>query len=207
MYNCQYPQCMNCYQNPYNNPQMANMPQMNNPVSNIPMQNMPQNYTAVMPAGMYNQQPVPVMPANMYAQPQMMDMDDKRLEMMYPKVYFKAMPMIKHHCDMMEAKHGMMYCPTKEEMDKVKDDIYEKLDKEMDDDDEHEHHHEHHHDEDCECKRDNDAVQNDADVYGDRRRPRYGRGNAIKDLLGILLINELLGRRRGYNNPYYGWGY
>lgn len=104
----------------------------------------------------------------------------KQLEMMYPDIYFIILPHVKHHCDKMEEKHGKMHCPDKEEMKEIIEDICKKVEKDMDEDDKKD-----------ECR-------------DEERRPRpFGRGRLLRDLIGILLINELIGRRV----PYYGYGY
>ena len=115
--------------------------------------------------------------------------DDDDLKRLYPKLYTGIYPMVRHHCDMMEARHGAMYCPSKEEMDHICEeicDMHEKHHKDDDDDDD---------DDDC---KDDDM----------RQRRRRGRRRAVNDLVKILLIRDLLGRRRRHRRrPKYGYGY
>lgn len=125
-----------------------------NHANNIPMANMPMNNMTLMKNQM-----------------NMSEDDDKDLKSLYPKIYVKLYPMVKHHCDMMESMHGKMYCPSKDEMDHICKEICDKYE-------------EHHKDDDD----DDDNHRNENDVT--RRR------NSIQDLIRILLITDLLGRRR-----------
>ncbi|MBU3180271.1 hypothetical protein [Clostridium psychrophilum] len=94
--------------------------------------------------------------------------DDEDLKSMYPKVYIRIYPMVKHHYDMIVAKHGRMYCPSKDKMDNMCKDICDKYKK-------------NHKDED------NDDMRQ----YGYRF---YG-GGGLGDIVRILLIGNLLGGR------------
>jgi hypothetical protein len=146
---------------------MMNMPMYNNPMMNMPMTNMP------------------MMNMPMYEMPMLEDEEeDEDLKRLYPKLYLRIYPMVKHHCDMMEAKHGTMYCPSKEEMDHICEQIG----------DMHEEHHKD--DEDDDCKDDEK-----------RQGRRHGRRRAIDDLIRILFIRELHGRRRRRRRPHHGYGY
>jgi len=140
---------------------MMNMPMMNMPMMNMPMYEM-----------------------NM---PEVEENDDD-LKRMYPKLYIRIYPMVKQHCDMMEASHGAMYCPSKEEMDHICEEIC----------DMHEEHHKDDDDDDDDCK--------DDDM---RQRRRRGRRRAVNDLVRILFIRDLLGRRRRHRRrrPKYEYGY
>jgi hypothetical protein len=141
---------------------------------------------------MMNMQPMmqePMMMEPMMQEP-MMDMEEENLKMMYPKIYVKLMPMVKHHCDKHEEMHGTTHCPKHEHIEDMCDKIYKKVESELDD----------------ECGDDNDDDDNDNDT----RQRRYGRRRAIKDFIGVLLLNELIGRRRRRRRrprprPHYGW--
>lgn len=109
---------------------------------------------------------------------------DEDLKNMYPKIYIKILPMVKHHCDMMVAKHGKRYCPNKEEMDCICKEISDKYK-------------EHYRSEEEEELEDNYS-DNDNNM---RRRRRYGSGGGIGDIARILIIGSLLGGRR-YNYGY-----
>ncbi|HEY8805870.1 MAG TPA: hypothetical protein VIM42_12350 [Clostridium sp.] len=131
---------------------MMNMQMMNMPMANMPMMNMP----------MYENQ----MP--------MYEDDDEDLKSMYPKVYIRLYPMVKHHYDMIVAKYGRMYCPSKDEMDHMCKDICDKYK---------EHHKDRDEDDDDDC--------NDDGMREQVRRSDGGLG----DLIRILLIGNLLGGR------------
>ena len=98
----------------------------------------------------------------------MCEEDDEDLKSMYPKVYIRMYPMVKHHYDLIVAKHGKMYCPSKDEMDNICKDICDKYKK-------------NHKDED------NDDMRQD--------EYRYFSGGGLGDLVRILLIGNLLGGR------------
>ncbi|MBZ9634501.1 hypothetical protein [Clostridium sp. FP1] len=102
------------------------------------------------------------------------DEEDEDLRMLYPKIYIRIYPMVKHHCDMMVSMYGTMYCPSKDEMEHISKEMCEKYEKYYRDDE------------------DNDN-RNDDDYTRQRRRFNRRRGN--QDLVKILLISELLGRR------------
>ena len=85
---------MNMMNMPMNNMNMMNMPMCNMNMANMPMMNMPM---------------MPMMNMSMCM--------EEDLEKMYPKIYFSIHPMVVHHCDMMESKHGVMHCPSKDEME------------------------------------------------------------------------------------------
>lgn len=127
---------------------------------------------------MYNmQQPMMMEP--------MMDMEEEQLKMMYPKVYIKIMPLVKHHCDKHEEEHGTTHCPSREDIEDMCDKIYKKIKDDLDE----------------ECGEDDDD--------DDMRVRRYGRRRAVRDLITVLLLGELIGRRRRRRRrprPYY-WGY
>ena len=130
---------------------------------------------------MWGQMPMTNMPANV------MDMDDKDLEMMYPKAYFKLIPMVKVHCDRMEGKYGVFFCPSKIEMDNIVEDICKKFDKDEDDDDKDKKHKK------DKCREDNYAESFEDDT---RQRRKFGRRRLLRNLVEIILLNELLERRR-----------
>jgi hypothetical protein len=154
---------------------MMNMPMMDMPMMNMPMMNMPMMNMHMMNMPMYEM----TMPEHE---------DDDDLKRLYPKLYTMIYPMVKHHCDMMEAQHGAMYCPSKEEMDHICEQIG----------DMHEEHHKDEHDDDDDCK--------DDDM---RQRRRHGRRRAVNDLIRILFLRDLFERRRRHRRrrPMHGYGY
>jgi len=137
---------------------MMDMPMMNMPMMSMPMMNMPMMNMAMEDEDVY---------------------DDKYLKEMYPEIYIRIYPMVRSHCDMMESMHGAMYCPSKEEMDHICKEVYEKQHRDCEDDDE---------------RYDNDDTRQ---IFG-------GRRGLTQDLIRILLIRDLLGRRRR-RRPYFGY--
>lgn len=110
-----------------------------------------------------------------------MEDKDGDLKMLYPKIHIMLYPMVKHHCEMMVSMYGTMYCPSMEEMENVSREICEE--------------HEKHHRDD-----ENDYNLNEDDYT--RQRRRFNRRRGVQDLVKILIIRELLGRRN-----YGGYGY
>jgi hypothetical protein len=108
--------------------------------------------------------------------PQAMD-----LEAMYPQVYYKVYPYIKNYCDMIGLKHGMMVSPTKGQLDMMADNIYSQVQPMVD--------------------------MSEAEMKDmENTRPinfgfgGIGGGRFLRDIITILLIQELLNRRP------YGYG-
>jgi hypothetical protein len=154
-------------------PQYSNMPQCNNMPNNMPYNNMPDNT---------------------------MDVEDTDLKMMYPRAYFMLIPMIKSHCDKLEGKYGMFFCPSKDEMEDIIEDICKRFEKDIEDEDD---------EKEKKGKKDK-CREEDFDQENDssrrpRPRPRYGRRQALRDLVGVIFLGELLGRRQR-RRPYYGYG-
>ncbi|NLZ49288.1 MAG: hypothetical protein GX895_11030 [Clostridiales bacterium] len=109
--------------------------------------------------------------------------NERQIEMLYPRSYYIIYPHVRYQCDMLERKYGKNYCPTKEEMEDILEDIYIKVEKELDKDDD--------------DKKDKDHCRGE-----DRKRRRpYDRRRLLNDLIGIILIGELLDRRRTYYGP------
>lgn len=114
-----------------------------------------------------------------------MDMcnDNSDLERMYPKIYHKVRPLIIMHCDDFERKHGCMCCPSHKELDDACDHIYKNIKKHLD-------------------------KMHDKDHEKCYRQRGYDRRSSLNDLFRILLIGELLGRRRRHRRrrrPHYGY--
>lgn len=119
------------------------------------------------------------------------DDDDRDLEEMYPRIYHAVLPMIQKHCDHMEEKHGEMHTPDNKEMEEMLEDILSEVEQDMNN-----------------MKR-NDVEDGLVRQYPDRR--------FLRDLLGIVFVDELRGRRRRrrrrrrpyppYGRPGYPGGY
>ncbi len=122
---------------------------------------------------------------NMGISPQMYPMttmSDQQLERMYPRSYHIIYPEVIRCCDMMEMTHGSSHVPTREELEKTIDEITAKIEGEV-----------------------TLTFERDAKETSDRQLGSSGR-RVLRDLVGILLIRELLRRRRRpfYGFPYYG---
>jgi hypothetical protein len=138
-----------------------------------------------------NNMPMMKMPMENMSMPQVDDNND--LKMLYPEMYIKIYPMVAHHCDMMVAMYGTMYCPSKDEMDDISEQLCDKYEENYRYDYE---------DDDYEY----DNLMNDNDMRQRRRRRRRpNRRNTVRDLVKILLIGELIGRRG--RSPIYNYGY
>jgi hypothetical protein len=175
MNNKQYPPCM-CQ------PPMMNVPMSNIPMANIPMANVPAANIPMANA------PMP----NVYHGAEIYEIEDKELEKLFPRSYHKAIPMVNYHCDVLEGQYGCAHIPTKEQVDAITDDVYKKLEKELEEDIDHK-----------EMIREESSEDED-----ETRRRRYGRRRLFRDIIGIALIDQLLGRRRRRRRPtYYGPGY
>lgn len=110
----------------------------------------------------------PIPPCMMWYQGTMVEEDEDRdLEMLYPQIYFRVMPLVMHHCDHLESKHGVMYCPTKGELSEISDDIYNRLNDNM-----------------------------DSYNMNNIEETRQFGGGFLGDLASILLLRELSRRRR-----------
>lgn len=123
----------------------------------------------------------------MYPYVQMMDMSDccypmmtmaeKQLESMYPKVYIIVHPAVQHHCDMMDAKFGMMHIPSREELDSLADGIVKIVSPDV------------------------EVIITQSEREEERQLGLGGR-RLLRDLVSILLLRELIRRRR----PFFGFG-
>ncbi|MGH4120563.1 hypothetical protein [Clostridium sp.] len=121
---------------------------------------------------------MPMMNMPMENMSMMKEDDNEDLKMLYPEMHIKIFPMVAHHCDMIVANFGTMYCPSKIHIDHISEEICDKYEKYY------------------RVNFDDDNSDEDYDMR-QRRRRRPGRRNTIKDLVKILLIGELIGRRRG----------
>lgn len=102
----------------------------------------------------------------------MMNMPKEELEAMYPKTYQIIYPHVKQHCDMCDAQFGTEYTPTREHVEAMVDDIQRKVEPEI-----------------------------EVEIGEVERQPFFGRRRLARDLISVLLIRQLLGRRR----PFYGY--
>ncbi|MBK5241401.1 hypothetical protein [Clostridium sp.] len=143
------------------------MPMRDMPMMDMPMSNMQMMDMPMMHMAMMNMMMMMNMPkCDEYDDDD--DESDKDLKSMYPKIHTRIYPMVKYHCDMMESMHGTMYCPSKQELDHICKEICDRYEK-----------HDREDDEDC----------------NDDNLRQIGRG-LFGDLVKILFIRDLLGRRR-----------
>lgn len=107
----------------------------------------------------------------------MMTMPDQQLENMYPKIYNIIYPVVISHCDEMDMKYGTMYTPSKEQLEATTDNILTKVEANVE-----------------------EAIKQDSGW--DERQFGFGGRRLLRGLIGILLIRELLRRRR---RPFFGF--
>lgn len=155
-------------------------PMMRTPCSycNVPQHKMPQAYA--MPEQYMIPPKQHMMPE--YTMPE-------SLEEMYPKSYIIIYPQVKRHCHMMERMHGGMHNITREHVEEACENIYKSCEKDlkeyMKDEDDH----------------DNES-ESESEHSHDHRQYGYVRRGLAGDLIQILLLRELFGRRR---RPYYNY--
>lgn len=118
------------------------------------------------------------MPSQSYP---MMTMPEQQLENMYPNIYNIINPVVENHCDNMDMKYGKMYTPTKEQLEATTDKILAEVE--------------------------NDVDATIAKEVGTAERQfGFGGRRLLRGLVGILLIRNLIGRRRrpfGFSPGYY----
>lgn len=134
----------------------------------------------------------------------MMQMPAAQLESMYPKCYYIIYPRVKRMCDMYCRRNGNMP-PTHEVMEQMTNSVYDEVEPMMHEDDMGEM--------DMQMMPTDEQVPSEIDDtgYDDMQSRQFGtqtfgyfrpRRRFLRDLIGILLIRELLRRRR---RPYYGY--
>ena len=103
---------------------------------------------------------------------------EQQLESMYPRIYFIIYPAVIRCCDMMDATHGSMYAPKPEDVEHMVDDIYGTVEADVE-----------------------AAVKQESGTSAERQFGFGGRP-LLRGLIGILLLRELLRRRR---RPFFGF--
>jgi hypothetical protein len=204
MYYNQYNPCPNCPAQMLNpqmpNPQIQGTQMGSSPMLNVQIPNSqmvkPMTNPQMMNPQMMNGDMMCIPSIN----PVMEEIQNQELKMMYPKAYYLIMTHVKHHCDMMENKHGATFRPNKRQLEEIKDEIFKCIDKALDDcDDDDEREEKKHHRYYDSFAFDNDCVEDE-----EYRQPRYNRNRAVRDLIGVALIGELLGRGQFGLYPPYG---
>ena len=147
----------------------------------------------IPPYPMWYQEPM----GNTY-DPMIEEEDEQDLAMLYPRLYHRVMPLVKYQGDQIELRYGTMYCPTKDELGNITDDIYDMIEKNMNVVD--------FYDEREEYENDNEHrgyYRNEEEQ--ERQRPRRRR-RFLRDLISILLLRDLhrRRRRRRRRRPHYG---
>jgi len=154
------------------------MPQQYNVMPYENMAAMPQQYNPMATAPQVNC-PMMNFGCPMPIQPMyypMITMPEDQLENMYPKTYKIVNPVVQSYCDKMD----VMSNPSKEQLDE----ICEKICK------------------DVEADVEKVIAEEGKD---DKRQLGVGGRVILRDLVGILLIRELLRRRRFFGYPGYGF--
>jgi len=123
----------------------------------------------------------------------MVDMTELQLEEMYPRIYFIIYPIIIHHCDLLDAQHGDMHVPSKDTFNEMVESVHSRVSDDL-----------------------------DANNQQGIEIKQWNRDTPeVRDLISIILLRELLQRRRrprryphddhrrgpGYGGPGYGSGY
>jgi hypothetical protein len=149
-----------------------------------PMMGLPcQQYGMMMPqqCGMPVQEQCGMVMPQQYgmAMPQQYEaVSPVQLESMYPQTYHIIQPVVESACNNMHMAKGPMYTPVKEELDAMVDDVYGKVEA--------------------------DVYKACRDSSSREERQFYGSGRRVlRDLIGILLIQRLLGRTPFYGYPTY----
>lgn len=154
------------------------------------------DYRQMPPNMMWYQEPM----GYMY-DPMIEEEDEPDLAMLYPDVYHRIMPMVRYHGDQMEMRYGAMYRPTSEELERITDDIYDRLGNEMNLDE---------YDDYDEDESDNELrgyYRNNEEET--RQRPRRRR-RFLRNFISVLFLRDLhrRRRRRRRRRPHHGgFGY
>ncbi|WP_352419743.1 hypothetical protein [Proteiniborus sp.] len=126
------------------------------------------------------------------------DMDryywDSEMYRRYPEMYRRLYPKVYDCISRYIREKGEDWDPSDRELEEMTDEIYERMMKECPEIDE-----------DLDERR--YGVSSDVDAM---QRPFYGRRRIFRDLITIILLGSLLGRRRRrrryYDYPGYGYG-
>lgn len=106
----------------------------------------------------------------------MMNMTQPQLESMYPNTYNIVQPAVENACNNMLANKGPMYAPNKEDINNMVNEVYSKVENEVE-----------------------TMIKKNT---SERERQFFGGSRfLLRDLVGILLINNLVRRRR----PFFGY--
>lgn len=123
---------------------------------------------------------------NMMGLPQqcntMLAMPQQQLEKMYPRTYYVIQPVVNRECDRLEMQYGKMYTPSHEQMEGMIDKIY------------------------AEIEADIEIVIKEEPRDTEDRQIGFSGRRVLRDLISVLLIRNLTGRRCFWGGPF-GFGY
>lgn len=175
MYNQQYPfyipnynqmQVPPCMQNAYRGEMGQGMMQ---PMQGMPMQQaMPMQQTMPIPALVEQTMPELTMPETTTLESMM---PEYQLENMYPNVYFIIYPEVARHCDDFDRDCCGMRLPTREEIERMVDNITMKVQPEV------------------------EASMEPGMREDETRQLGFAGRGLLRNLAGILLLRELFDRR------------
>lgn len=112
----------------------------------------------------------------------MMTMPEQQLEGMYPNIYNIINPVVEKHCDHMEMMHGSMHVPNKEHLEAMTDNILSEVEPVV-------------------------GSEIEKEEGAGERQFGFGGRRLLRSLVGILLIRNLLGRRRRPFGFFPGFGF
>lgn len=178
---------------------MPAKPPVNNvmpPVQTLPIQEMPKQVmpNPIMPIQETPNKMMPMAPLAQNSPMQTMPIRDMANQVVFPEIFYKMQPYIMMVCDQIEAFGNAM--PTQEMIEGITDNIYEDMSKMYPDLVEYANEkavetvvspYDFRGDRDWDRDRDRDH---------DRRRRPFRRRGMFRDVIDILLLSELFGRRR-----------
>lgn len=115
----------------------------------------------------------------------MVSMPEQQLESMYPRIYHAVFPEVVRCCDRCDMTYGPMHIPTREQLNIMIDDVYTKVEGDV------------------------NIIITQESMEPESRQFGFGRRPLLRGLIGILLIRELLRRRRRpfFGFPFFGGGF
>ncbi|MFA5523455.1 MAG: hypothetical protein WDA24_03780 [Tissierellales bacterium] len=120
--------------------------------------------------------------------------DDSDMYRRYPDLYHRLYPKVNDCIERRARERGMDWEPSDREIEEMIDEIYDGMRRES-----------------PEIDADIDENKYGASMIDTMQRPYYGRRRLSRDLIGIILLGSLLGRRRRrrryFGYPGYGYGY
>ncbi len=142
----------------------------------------------------------------------MATMPDEELENMYPQTYHIVQPMVENECNNMVSNYGDMYCPNKAHLESMIDNIYKNVEANVEANIEANANVEANvKDNVKEISKEKGAEKEKEKEIEKEKNRQFGFGGrrVLRDLAGILLIRELLRRRRPFfGHPgFYGGGF